>query len=137
PAGGYRTPRPEESVKIEPHQLAPLDGHYVLKVAQPMNELVYLDRLQLVALDHSADVHVYADERFVSSGPWASQELLAFRERIFPQAARDHRGRDVLPRVLAWDRDTVNDFTRRSWLGFAEEHGIELDFGDRLARFRP
>ena len=35
------------------------------------------------------------------------------------------------------DRDTVSDFACRSWLGFAEEHWVELDFGDRLAKFKP
>src|SRR5262249_37943544 len=41
-------------------------------------------------------------------------------------------------RTLAeWDRLTVDGFSRRSWLGLAEEHWVELDFGDRLARFGP
>src|SRR5206468_772176 len=35
--GGTRPPRPEESVKIEAEQLLPLDGRYVLKIAEPMD----------------------------------------------------------------------------------------------------
>ena len=61
-----RPPRPEESVKIEAEQLVPRDGKYVLKIAEPMNEATYLDRLQLLVLDHPADVRVYPDERFSS-----------------------------------------------------------------------
>jgi hypothetical protein len=136
PDGTCRPPRPEESVKIEAHQLVPRDGQYVLKIAEPMDEVTYLDRLQLVVLDHPADVRVYPDERF-TDGPPPSQDLLALRGEVFPVRARDHRGRDVTATLRQWDRDTVSDFARRSWLGFAEDHWVELDFGDRLAKFGP
>lgn len=135
--GGHRPPRPEESVKIEPHQLAPREGHYLLKIAEPMNEVTYLDRLRLVVLDHPADVQVYPDERFPGGSQPPTQELLAFRQVIFPEGARDHRGRDVTDVLRAWDRRTVDGFARRSWIGFAEEHAVELDFGDRLAKLPP
>jgi hypothetical protein len=134
--GSTRPPRPEESVKIEAEQLVPKDGKYVLKIAEPMSEATYLDRLQLLVLNHPADVRVYPDERFTSDSS-ATQDLLAFRDEIFPAKARDHRGRDVTKILSRWDRDTVNDFAQRSWLGYAEEHWVELDFGDRLAKFGP
>jgi hypothetical protein len=135
--GGHRSPRPEETVKIEADQLVPLKGQYVLKIAEPMDEATYLDRLQLVALDHPPDVHVYPDERFASGGPPPTQELLAFRQTIFPVRATDHRGKDVTATLRWRDRDTVSDYALRSWLGFAEEHWVELDLGDRLAKFGP
>jgi hypothetical protein len=131
-----RRPRPEEAVKIEAEQLQQRDGKFTLKLAEPMDEATYLDRLQLIVLDHPADVRVYPDERFSEENP-ATQELLAFRQEIFPVRARDHWGRDVTQTLRKWDRHTVDDFARRSWLGFAEEHWVELDFGDRLAKFSP
>jgi hypothetical protein len=137
PTGGCRQPRPEESVKIEAHQLVPKDGFYVLKVAEPMDEVTYLDRLQLVVVDHPAGIRVYPEERFVDGPPYPSQELRAFRAagEVYPVRARDHKGRDVTATLRHWDRDTVSGFARRTWAGFAEEHWIELDFGDRLAHF--
>jgi hypothetical protein len=137
PGGTYRRPRPEESVKIEAGQLVPKGGEYVLKVAEPGNEVTYLDRLSLVVVDHPADVRVYPDERFTSAGPPASQDLLAFRAEIFPERARDHRGRDVTAALRRWDRDTVSGFAHRTWMGLAEEHWVELDFGGRLTKFGP
>jgi tetratricopeptide (TPR) repeat protein len=137
PDRSCRPPRPEESVKIEADQLVPKDGHFILKIAEPMSEVVYLDRVQLIVLDHPADTRVYPDERFVTIGGPASQDLLAFREEIYPARARDHHGRDVTQTLRAWDRRTVDDFARRAWLGYAEEHWVELDFGDRLAKFGP
>jgi Flp pilus assembly protein TadD len=137
PDGGHRPPRAEESVKIEPEQLAPLDGHFVLKIAEPMSEITYLDRLQLVVLDHPANVRVYPDERFHAGGPAPTQELIAFRDEVFPVKATDHRGRDVTAKLRKWDRDTLDEFARRAWIGFAEEHAVTLDFGDRLSKFGP
>jgi hypothetical protein len=133
--GTCRQPRPEESVKIEAHQLVPKDGFFVLKVNEPMNEITYLDHLQLVVVDHPTEVRVYPDERL--GGPPATQELFAFRsgQEVFPVQARDHRGRDVTKKLRHWDRDTVCDFARRTWVGIAEEHAVEFDFGDRLAHF--
>jgi hypothetical protein len=108
-----------------------------LKVAEPMSEVVYLDRLQLIALDHPSTTRVYPDERFVSHGPPASQDLLAFHQEIYPVRACDHHGRDVTETLRAWNRKTVDGFARSAWLGYAEEHWVELDFGDRLAGFGP
>ena len=131
-----RGPRPEESVKIEADQLASRDGQYVLKIAEPMDEILYLDYLRLMVLDHPKDVTVYPDERFAEDPP-PSQDLLAFRTKVFPVSAHDHRGRDATETLRERDGKTVDDFDKRSWLGFAEDHWVELDFGDRLAKFGP
>src|SRR5205823_10938358 len=108
PGGGHRPPRPEESVKIEAEQLVPRDGSYVLKIAEPMDEVTYLDRLQLLVLDHPRDVRVYPDERFSTDGTTPSQDLLAFREEVFPVRAVDHRGRNVTRALQKRDRETVD-----------------------------
>ncbi|MFL5245453.1 MAG: FG-GAP-like repeat-containing protein [Gemmataceae bacterium] len=137
PDRSIRPPRGAESVKIEAEQLVPKDGQYVLKIAQPMDEATYIDRLQLVVLDHPADRSVYPDERFVDAEPYASQALFALKAPIFPEKARDHRGKDVTETLRQWDRQTVDDFAHRAWLGYAEDHWVELDFGDRLANYGP
>lgn len=135
---GYRPPRPEESIKIEAHQLAPRAGQYTLKLAEPMDEVTYLDWVQLLVLDHPATVQVYPDERFTMSGPAPTQDLLAFRtaDQIFPQA-RDHRGRNVTATLRHRDRNMVDGFASSAWLGFAEPHTLELDFGAALAELAP
>ncbi len=139
PGGGHRQPRPEESVKIEASQLIARDGSFTIKLAEPMDEVTYLDRLQLWVVDHDAGLQVFPDERFVADPRGPSQDLLIFdsARRIFPITARDHRGRDVTDVLRRWDRITVDGFSPRSWVGFAEEHEVELDFGDRLATLDP
>ncbi|MBN9522821.1 VCBS repeat-containing protein [bacterium] len=129
PDGSIRPPRPEESVKIEAHQLRPRDGQYVLKIAEPMDEVLYLDRLRLDVVEHPKGVVVYPDERFVLAPPFPSQDLLAFQERYALKAATDERGRDVLPLLRGRDLRAVNTFATRSWLGYAADHTLTLDFG--------
>ena len=130
PDGSIRPPRPEESVKIEPGRLVAKDGHFLLKIAEPMDEVLYLDHLRLDVIDHPAGVAVFPDERFVMSDPPPSQELLAFRTRRFPKKATDHRGNDVTRLLLDRDRRAVDGFAPRSWLGYAEDHSLTLDFGE-------
>jgi hypothetical protein len=132
-ADGVRPPRPEESVKIEPGRLAPKDGHYLVKIAEPMDEVLYLDKLRMLVIDHPPNLSVYPDERFVTDGAQPTQDLLVFGERVFPKSARDHLGRDLTGTVRHRDSRAVDGFAKRSWLGFAEEHYLELDFGDRPA----
>jgi hypothetical protein len=135
PDGSTRPPRPEESVKIEPEQLSLHEGRYEIEVAEPMDEVTYLDQLRLAVVDHPADVQVYPDERFAVGGKPPTQELVAFAEAVFPVKATDHRGADVTSTLRHRDRDTVAGFARRSWLGFAEEHHVTLDFADRLMKY--
>lgn len=129
PDGSVRPPRGEESVKIEPGVLAAKNGEYVLKIAEPMDEVLYLDHLQLAVIDHPPTTAVFPDERFVFSGPQPTQKLLAFQSQHRPTKATDHTGADVTERVTKRDRKAVNGFKVRSWLGYAEDHSLTLEFG--------
>src|SRR5262249_30131989 len=61
PDRGTRKPRPEESVKIEPHQLVPKHGRLRPKVSNPMDEANCLARLHLTAVSHPSDVKAVLD----------------------------------------------------------------------------
>src|SRR5262249_56165562 len=118
-------------------QLAVEEGQYVVRGRERGKEGRYLDGLLLAVVDHPADVRVYPDERFAVSETPPSQDLLVLGAGIFPERARDHRGRDVTATLRHWDRDTVDAFARRTWLGLAEEHPVELDFGRGIPPLRP
>ena len=131
PEGGTRPPRPEESVKIESNQLKPRDGYFTLKVAEPMDEVTYLDSLRLQVVDVPPGVDVFPDERFATAGA-PTQELLFFRERFFPAKARDQKGNDITSVVRHRDKKMTGGFATSYWIGYAEEHWVELDFGEQL-----
>src|SRR3989442_4634155 len=50
--GTYGRPDPDEYVTIEPGQLEPRDGAYVLQMMENLEEVTYLDEARLCALDH-------------------------------------------------------------------------------------
>jgi tetratricopeptide (TPR) repeat protein len=133
--GVYGQPDRDEAVAIAPAQLAPAAGRYRLIVAEPMDEVAYLDRLSLDVVDRPADIAVAPDERFAPGGNRPSGELVAWRTAIEPIRATDLGGGDVADRLRSADGRTVDGFRRLGgWIGYAEEHGIVLEFGDRLAR---
>ncbi len=127
--GSTRPPRPEESVKIEPGKLRAVNGQFRLKIAEPMDEVLYLDHLRLDVVDHPSELSVLPDERFATSDLQPTQNLLAFRTRHFPKSATDHRGHDVTSRLLELDRRYADGMHLRSWIGYAEDHSLTLDFG--------
>ncbi len=130
PDGSTRPPRPEESLAIDSRSFVPKNGKYWIKIAEPMDEVLYLDRLQLVAIDHPIGEQVVPDERFPINGPPPTQELLRLNDLRLPKRAIDHRGNDVTALLRDVDRRYPNAFHLRSWLGFAEDHFVDIDFGD-------
>jgi Flp pilus assembly protein TadD len=137
--GPAAPPDPDEDLKIESHQLAPdQEGRYRLKIAEPMDELTYLDAAELEVIDHPPDVSVYPHERFRPSAPHPSGQRLAFRQVLAPLAARNERQQDVLAHLAAWDRQCVEGFdSLQAWTGYAVDHALELDFGTQLAGLGP
>jgi thioredoxin-like negative regulator of GroEL len=133
--GTYATPDPTEYLPIP--RLAPLDGEYVLQVTEPLEEIVYLDEAKLIAVDHPAGTDVYPHEMMAVGVAPPPFELFCFRTSIDPVRAVDHRGVDVTEPLLRIDRRyagaTEPDLR---FAGFAEDHFVELDFGDRLAEVR-
>jgi tetratricopeptide (TPR) repeat protein len=136
--GVYSQPDRDEAVAIAADQLRAVDGTYRLSVTEPMDEVAYLDQLVLEVVDRPPGVSATPDERFVPEGPRPTGRIIAWRDAIEPIRATDLNGHDETETLRAWDRKTVDGFGKRAgWIGYAEEHGIVLDFGDRLSRFGP
>jgi hypothetical protein len=141
PDGTARVPRPHESVLVRPTPVPVTgpDGRSTvrLKIAEPFDEVLYLDGVSLFCIDHPADCDAVPDERFPGSDPQPTGDTLLLGEPVFARHATDHTGRDVTAAVAAADGVYVGDFAARSWLGYAEEHFVDLDFGRTLAGFGP
>jgi len=108
-----------------------------LKIAEPFDEVLYLDAAAVFAVDHPDECDAVPDERFPGSDPQPTGDTLLLGPPIFPRRATNHSGRDVIAAISAADGQYAADFAARSWLGYAEEHFVDLDFGGDLARFGP
>jgi Tfp pilus assembly protein PilF len=134
--GTYATPDPTEYLPIP--RLEPLDGEYVLQVTEPLQEIVYLDEAKLIAVDHPAGTTVYPHEMMAVSVAPPPFEVFCYGRPIDPVRAVDHRGVDVTDELLAIDRRYAGATAPSArFAGFAEEHFVELDFGDRLQEVPP
>jgi tetratricopeptide (TPR) repeat protein len=127
--GERNTPDPNEYVKVPGHSLHVQRGRLSLRLQEPMEEVVYLDQVRLIAVDHPSDVEIYPNERFASAPPFPEFKVIASREARLPVGAWDDRGRDIRRELRAIDRVYVMGFRSLPFMGFAELHGIELELG--------
>jgi hypothetical protein len=105
------------------------NGKLSFRFMEPMEEVVYLDQVRLLAIDHPKDVAVYPNEYFASNPPYPEFKVTASRDARPPTGAWDDKGRDVLPELLHRDRRYVRGFEMLPFPGFAKLHTLELDLG--------
>ena len=126
--GQYNMPDPDEYVRIRGDQLKERDGRYELRVTNELEEVLFVDRLQLVAVSHPKEVEVYPNEGLGNpTGP--DFKLYTSRGARPPLSARDGHGHDVLARLTKLDRTYPDDFKLLPVRGYAEEHTLTLDLG--------
>jgi hypothetical protein len=136
--GEFAQPQVLEHVRIAPGQLQPRNGVYELRISEPMEESAYVDRLELLAIDHPAGTLVFPDERLAVTGPAPTHQLLVVEHPIFPQQALDPNGHDCTGQLARVDRVYAYEPERdRRFFGFCQPHTLELDFADRLAGIAP
>ena len=118
----------QEYVQIPGESLAEKDDNYEIRITEELREVSYLDRIELIAMDHPAGTEIFTNEKF-KSPPFPEFRLYGVSRRIYPVAARDSSGRDVLARLVKRDRVYPDGF-RRDYNGVAELHHLDLDFGN-------
>ena len=89
--GAFNTPDPDEYVRIRGDQLKARDGRYEIRITNELEEAMFLDRAQLVAIDHPADVDVFPNEG-LRDPPRPSFRLLLARGARPPLRAIDDTG---------------------------------------------
>jgi hypothetical protein len=122
--------RPTEAIKLDRSSLREKDGKLSFRFMEPLEESVYLDQVQLLAVDHPADVDVYPNEYFASNPPYPPFKVVYSNKSDArpPAGAWDEHGHNVLPDLLA--HRYFGDFKVLSFMGFAEPHSLELDLGE-------
>lgn len=119
---------PTEYVKVEGAR--PRQGRLSFRFMEPMEEVVYLDQVRLLAIDHPADTEIFPNEFFAGEPPFPEFRVIASRGAQPPPGAWDGAGRSVLTELRQRDRRYVTGFDRLSFKGFTELHGLELELGD-------
>ena len=119
-------PDADEYVRIPPGRLVAREGRYQLRVTNELEEAVFLDRLQLVAVDHPVNTDIYPNEGLRSPAAAAPFQLYTVQGARAPTRATDHLGRDVRDRLLHADRRYVDGFPLEPVQGYAQAHSLTL-----------
>jgi hypothetical protein len=122
--GRHNTPDPDEYVRIRADQLKERNGRYELRVTNELEEALFADRFQLIAMDHPQGVAVFPNEGMTD--PPRPFKLYATRDAHPPLTAVDDRGNDVLSRIARMDRQYPDDFQRDRIRGYADEHTLTM-----------
>jgi len=120
--------RPTEYLKVDRNMIQQKDGKLSFRLMEPMEEVVYLDRVRLLAVDHASDVDVYPNEYFASNPPYPTFKVIGSRNATPPAGAWDEHGHNVLPDLLA--HRYFGDFDLLPFKGFTKPHSLELDLGE-------
>jgi tetratricopeptide (TPR) repeat protein len=129
--GVYSQPDSDEYVRIREGQLRERNGRYELRITNELEEVLYLDRLQLLAVAHQADAEVFPKEGLVDP-PNRSLKLYAAHNARPPVAAVDDDGRDMLPLIRELDRHSPDGFKLHKIRGYSERHTLTLDLGANI-----
>lgn len=101
--GVYAPPRPFEGYLLDADSLAERNGHYVIKLTEPMEESAYLDAARIHVFDVPESWSIVLDERMGVAGPEVSGRPITYRRTRDPVRAVDTDGNDVTALVLAKD----------------------------------
>jgi Tfp pilus assembly protein PilF len=128
-APGVRNyPDSDEYVRIRDDQLRERDGRFEIRLTNELEEVLFVDRVQLVAVAHPADIDVYPNEGMVAT-PRPFKLFATYNARP-PVTATDEHGHDVLAKISKTDRQYPDDFRVAKIRGYADEHFVTLDLGE-------
>jgi Flp pilus assembly protein TadD len=127
--GERNVPDPDEYIKVDGRQLQPRDGRFSIKFMEPMEEVIYLDEVRLLAIDHPRGTEIFPSEYFAAIAPQPAATVFGVKNVRLPLGAWDGRGRDVSAELKERDGRHVTGFADAPFKGFAELHALELDLG--------
>lgn len=127
--GVYSPPFPDESVLLPEKALAPSNGRLHLVVGEPMEEVAYFDRFELVAWDVPPGWQLALDERKAIASPPPTGAPLFYREERLPVRATNDRGQDVRGEVVAADlRAAPPGAPDPRFIGMTAPHQLTVEF---------
>jgi tetratricopeptide (TPR) repeat protein len=126
--GARNYPDPDEYVRIRADQLRERNGRFEIRVTNELEEALFVDRMQLVAVSHPREVEIYPNEGL--GNPTANQFTLYATRGARPAAsATDDQGRDLSSNLAHVDRRFADNFPLTGIRGYAVPHTLTLDLG--------
>lgn len=119
----------DDYIKIPGEQLKPRNGIYSLQVTSELWETIYLDKLELVAVDHPDSTDIFVPEQF-SPPPFPGLKIFSVAEKHLPVSAIDSYGNDVLAVIAAKDDNYLSGFRPDRYQGITGMTELIIDPGE-------
>ncbi len=127
----YNAPDSDEFIKVDGSIPQIRKGELSFTMNDQLEEVIMIDQAQLYAVDYPEGWVMFPNERLTEEPPFPERKLYFAHETWLPASARDDRGKDILPELSRIDRTYVTGFKNLAFKGYAEQHAIVLDLGDR------
>jgi len=115
--------------KIPGELLKSRNGRFSIQLTEELWETIYLDELQLLVVDHPAEVDIFVDEQFVPP-PYPPLVIHQVADKILPVTALDGYGNDVKDLLAEKDDRYLAAFKKDRYQGITEMREMILDPGD-------
>ncbi|HRH42300.1 MAG TPA: FG-GAP-like repeat-containing protein [Pyrinomonadaceae bacterium] len=128
--GVYNFPKSDEFVRIPQDKLKAKNGFYEIRVTNELEEVMYLDKVKLVAVEHDENSEVYPNEGLGQSEK-PKESIISTQNAHPPISATNSKGENILPKIKDLDRVFYDDFTKQEIRGYADEHSLTLNLDDQ------
>ena len=128
-------PDHDEYVLVKGSQLKPKDGFYEMQFTEELREVTYLDRAELLVIDHPQGTELHPNERFTFP-PFPGPQPHLFDAPLEPLKATGSDGRDWTEELRTVDGEYAAPAKalKGQFLGLSEPHWIELSFDPSLTQ---
>ena len=119
----------DDYLKIPGDMLKQNNGNYTIQVTSELWETIYIDKLELVTVDHPNSLDIFVPEQF-GPPPFPGLKILTVKEKHAPVSAVDTEGNDVLPFISQKDDIYLSDFRPGKYQGITEMRDLIIDPGN-------
>lgn len=128
--GVYHYPDSDEFVRIAPDKLKAKNGFYEIRVTNELEEVMYLDHLKLVAVEHDRNTEIFPNEGLGrSENP--SEKIYTSQNAHAPSSALNSGGENVTQKIENLDNIFYDDFKSQTIRGYAETHYLTINLDDK------
>ena len=119
----------DEYIRVPGSYIQEKKGSYLLKFTTELWETPYLDKINLLVVDHPESVEVFIDETFVPP-PFPPFRIYSVKNKRMPIAAKDGEENNVLDKIIHQDKEYISNLLPDTYQGLTKPHDLILFFGD-------
>ncbi len=116
-------------IKIPGELLKLKNNRYSIQITCELWETIFLDKIEIIVLDHPDSIDLYVDERFTPPGN-SGYKVYQVREKHIPVSAINKNGTNLLPFIAEKDDKYVSNFKPGKYQGVTEMTDLILNLGE-------